>query len=120
MRIFFAVCFALLTSSAFAHTPTSDRHRPTIRCCKVCPSETYGAPLAAEQPGAEMFFQLADARRHIGLKAIELVGCTDDPALVNDGSEDLQRLQNDCSHNENDTVELFICAKLIAGPYSAA
>ena len=44
--------------------------------------ETDGAPLAAEQPGTEMFFQLADARRHIGLNAIELVGGTDDPALV--------------------------------------
>jgi hypothetical protein len=39
-----------------------------------------------------VFFQLADARRHIGLNAIELVGGTADPALVNDRSEDLQGL----------------------------
>ena len=32
--------------------------------------ESDGAPLATEQPGAEMLFQLADARRHIGLNAI--------------------------------------------------
>jgi len=75
------------------------------------------APLAAEQPGAEMLFQLADARRHIELNA---VGCTDDPALVNDGSEDLQGLQVDRSHDENDISELFICASRSAGPYSAA
>jgi hypothetical protein len=49
-----------------------------------------------------MLFQLADALRYIGLNAIELVGCTDDPALVNDGSEDLQGLQVDRSHGEND------------------
>jgi hypothetical protein len=34
-----------------------------------------------------MFFQLADARRHIGLNAIEFVGRTNDPAFLNDGSE---------------------------------
>src|ERR1700726_4562725 len=45
--------------------------------------ETYGAPLAAEQPCTEMFFQLADARRHIGLNAIEFFGCTDWPAPLN-------------------------------------
>jgi hypothetical protein len=57
-----------------------------------------------------MFFQLADARRHIGLNAIEFVGCTDDPALVNDGSKDLQGFQVYCSHRENDMAKLFICA----------
>jgi hypothetical protein len=67
-----------------------------------------------------MFFQLADARRHIGLNAIELVGCTDDPALVNDGSEDLQGLQVDRSHTENDISELFICASRSAARYPAA
>ena len=77
--------------------------------------ETYGAPLAAEQPRAEMLLQLADARRHIGLDAIELVGCTDDAALVHDGSEDLQGLQVDRSHRENDIAELFICASWLCG-----
>jgi hypothetical protein len=67
-----------------------------------------------------MFFQLADARRHIGLNAIEFVGCTDDPALVNDGSKDLQRFQVDRSHPENHTAELFICANRSAAPSSAA
>jgi hypothetical protein len=67
-----------------------------------------------------MFFQLADARRHIGLNAIELGGCTDDPALVNDGSKDLQGFQIDRSHKKNDIAELFICASWSAGRYSAA
>jgi hypothetical protein len=67
-----------------------------------------------------MFFQLADARRHIGLNAIELVGCTDDPALVNDGSEDLQGLEVDRSHDENDSTELFICSSRSAGQYPPA
>jgi len=47
------------------------------------------------------------------MNAIEFVGCTDDPALVNDGSKDLQGLQVDHSHIENDIAELFICGKLI-------
>jgi hypothetical protein len=53
----------------------------------------------------------ADARRQIGLNAVELVGCTDDPGLVNDGSSDLQGFQVNRSHNENDISEFFICAK---------
>jgi hypothetical protein len=57
-----------------------------------------------------MFFQLANALRHIGLNAIELIGRTDDPALFNDGSEDFQGLQVDRSHGENDSAALFICA----------
>ena len=82
--------------------------------------KTYGAPLAAEQPGTEMFFQLADARRHIGLDAIEFFGRTDDPALINDGSKDLQGLQIDHSHAENHLAELFNCSSWSAAPSSAA
>ena len=54
--------------------------------------ETYGASLATEQPRTQMCLQLADACRHIGLNAVELIGCTDDPALIYDGPEDLQGL----------------------------
>ena len=58
----------------------------------------------------EVFLQLADARRHIGLNAIELPGCVDDATLVNDSSEDLQGCEVDHSHIENNNPELFICA----------
>src|ERR1700761_7154625 len=80
--------------------------------------ETDGAPLAAKQPCAELFLQLADALRYIGLNAIERGGGTADAALVDDGAEDLQGLEVDRSHIENDIAELFICASDAATPYS--
>ena len=67
--------------------------------------ETDGAAFATEQARADMLLQLADARRHVGLHAIELGGRADDAAFVHDGAENLQGLEINCSHIENDNAE---------------
>src|SRR5215831_17049530 len=67
-----------------------------------------------------MLLQLADARCHVRLDAIELVGGADHAALVHDGSEDPQGLEINHSHWKNDSSELFICPRRCGDPYFAA
>jgi hypothetical protein len=69
------------------------------------------AALLAKQRPAQPLFQLLDAGGDVGLHAVQLAGRAQHAAFLHDGAEDVQAVEIDASHGENDAPDLFICGR---------
>src|SRR6185437_9655059 len=70
------------------------------------------ASLLSEERSAEALLQLLDTRGDVRLHAVQFLRRSDHAAFHRHRAKDVEAIQVDTSHGENDAPYLFICAIL--------